>query len=88
MIQYIEGHKEIHKDDTAVMPVGGQRKRRRDCNLAAERRQKMKERTRGYSGSRKTSAAVCRKVSRRAKVAWRKRNLIRKIRIQASCEPR
>jgi hypothetical protein len=33
-------------------------------------------------------AAACRKVSRRAEVAWRKRNLIRKIRIQASRESR
>jgi hypothetical protein len=30
-------------------------------------------------------AAACRKVSRRAKVAWRKRNLFKKIRILEKC---
>jgi hypothetical protein len=34
------------------------------------------------------SAAACRKVSRCAKVAWRKRKLIKKIQIQENCEPR
>jgi hypothetical protein len=64
------------------------RKRRRVRNLAAERRQKMKERIRGKSGSRRKSAAACRKVSRRAKVAWRKKKLVRRIRTQENCEPR
>jgi hypothetical protein len=88
MMQSIEEHQENLKEDVAVIPVGGLRKRRRDCNLAAERRQKMRERTRGNRGSRRTSAAACRKVSRRAKVAWQKSNLIRKIRIQVSLESR
>jgi hypothetical protein len=60
------------------MPVGKQRKRCRVCNLAAERRQKRKERTRGYRRSRWKSAAACKRVSRRSKVAWRKRNFFRK----------
>jgi hypothetical protein len=47
----------------------------------------MKERTRGNSGSRRKSAG-CRKVFRSAKVAWRKRKLVRKIRIQESRESR
>jgi hypothetical protein len=69
-----------------MIPVGGPRKRRRVRNLAAELSQKLKERTLGNLGFRRKSAAACRKVSRRAKVAWRKINLMRKIRIQASRE--
>jgi hypothetical protein len=74
LMQSIEEHQEIPKGEAAVMPIGGPRERCRVCNLAAECHQKMKERTWGNSGSRRKSAAVCRKVSRRAKVAWRKRN--------------
>jgi hypothetical protein len=48
MMQSIERHQEIPKEAAAVMPVGEPRKRRRVCNLAAERRQKRKERTWGY----------------------------------------
>jgi hypothetical protein len=88
MMQSIEEHQEIPKGEAAVMPVGEPRKRRRVCNLAAERRQKTRERAQGYSESRRKSAAACRKVFRRAKVAWRKINFIRKIQIQASRESR
>jgi hypothetical protein len=37
MMQSIEDYQEILKEDAAVMPVGGRRKRRRVWNLAAER---------------------------------------------------
>jgi hypothetical protein len=77
MMQSIEEHKGNPKGEAAVMPVGEPRKRHRVQNLAAERRQKMKERTRGKSGSRRKFAAACRKVSHRAKMAWRKRKLVR-----------
>jgi hypothetical protein len=87
MMQSTEEHQEIPKGEAAVMLVGGPRKRRRVCNLAAKRRQKRKERTRGYGGSRKKLISACRKVSSHAKVAWRKRNLLRKIRILDNCEP-
>jgi hypothetical protein len=52
-MQSIEEPQKISKGDAAVMPVGETRKRRRVCNLAAERRQKRKEWTRGNSGSRR-----------------------------------
>jgi hypothetical protein len=81
-------HEKIPTEDAVVMAVGGPRKRLRVRNLAAERRQKRKERSRGNSGSRRKSAAACSKVPRHAKVAWRKRNLFTKIRIQASGESR
>jgi hypothetical protein len=85
MMLTIEEYQEIPKRDTAGMPVGGPRKRRRVRNLVEECRQKMRERTQGNYGSRRNSAVACRKVFRRAKVAWRKRNLIRKIRILGKC---
>jgi hypothetical protein len=79
MVQSIEEQQETPKEDAAVMPVRGPRMQRRVCSLSAECRQKMKERTQGNSGSRRKSASACRKVSRHAKVAWQKRNIIRKI---------
>jgi hypothetical protein len=84
-MQSIEEHQEIPKEEATVMPVREPRKRHRVCNLAAERCQKRKERTWGKSGSRRKSATICRKVSRHAKVAWRKNNLFRKIWILEKC---
>jgi hypothetical protein len=87
-MQSIEENQEIPKGEAAVMPVGEPRKRCRVWNLAADRRQKRKERTRGYRWSRRKSAAASRSVSRRAKVVCRKRKLVGKIRIQESPESR
>jgi hypothetical protein len=67
------------------MPVGGPRKWRSVRNLATVRRQRRKERTWGYCGARRKLAAASSKVSRRAKVAWWKRNLFTKIRTQGDC---
>jgi hypothetical protein len=53
-MQSTEEHQEIPKGEATVMPVGEPRKRRRVCNLVAERHQKRKERTRGNRESRKT----------------------------------
>jgi hypothetical protein len=72
MMQSIEGHQVITKGEAAATPVGGPRERRRVQNLAAKLRQKLMERTLGYSGSRRKLATACRNISRRAKVAWRK----------------
>jgi hypothetical protein len=79
MMQSVAEHQENPKGETAVTPVGELRKWRRVQNLAAERRQKRKERTRGNRGSRRKLAAARRTVSRHATVAWRKRNIFRKI---------
>jgi hypothetical protein len=75
IVQSVVEHHENPTEDAALMPVGGPRKRRRTLNVAAKSHQKLKERTQGYCGSRRKLAAACRKMSRRAKVAWRKRNL-------------
>jgi hypothetical protein len=88
MMQSTEKHQEIPKGEATVMPVGESRKRRRVRSLAAERRQKRKERTRGNHGSRRKSAAACRKVSRCARVAWHKKRVVRKIGTQENCGPR
>jgi hypothetical protein len=48
-MQSVEEHQQIPKEDAAVMPVGGLRKRRRDRNLAAGRRQKPKRKDRETS---------------------------------------
>jgi hypothetical protein len=85
MMQSTEEHQEIPKGEAAVMLVGEPRKRRRVRNLAAEHYQKRKERTRENRGSRRKSAAAGRKVSRHAKVAWRKRNLFRTVQTQRNC---
>jgi hypothetical protein len=51
-------------------------------NLAAERRQKQKERIRTSCESKRRSTIACRKVSRCAKVAWRKKNFFRTFQTQ------
>jgi hypothetical protein len=73
-MQATEEHQEISKGEDVVMPVGEPRKRSRVRNLAEVCSHKVKERTRGNSASRWKSVVSCRKVSRRAKVVWRKRN--------------
>jgi hypothetical protein len=44
MMQSAEEHQEIPTEDAAIMPVGESRKQHRDRKLAAERRQKIKDR--------------------------------------------
>jgi hypothetical protein len=88
MMKATEEHQEIPKGEATVMPVGEPRKQCRVRSLAAERRQKRKERTRGNRGSRRKSAAACRKVSRCARVAWHRKSVVRIIGTQENCGPR
>jgi hypothetical protein len=88
MMQSAEEHQEFPKEDAAVMPVGEPRKRRRDRNLAAGRRQKPKRSFQASCEYKKRSAAARRKMTRRATVAWRKRRVFRKIVTQRNVEPR
>jgi hypothetical protein len=76
-MEYVAVH-EVSKVDSIVKPVKGRRKLHRDRNLAAERRQKPKERTREYCGSQKTVTIAARMMTRCAGVAWLKRNVVRK----------
>jgi hypothetical protein len=73
-------HREVPKEDAVVKPVKGQKKRLKGRKLAAGRHGESKQLTQGDCGSRRKLAAACRKVSHRAAVAWRKRNVFRKIR--------
>jgi hypothetical protein len=84
-MQSIQEHQAIPKKDAAVMPVGRLRKRRRDRKQAAGRHGEPKELNRGICGSRKKLTAACRKVFRRATVAWRKINVFRKILTHGNC---
>jgi hypothetical protein len=85
MMQSAEEHQEIPIEDAAIMPVGEPRKRRRVQYLATQSHWLRKDRTRGNHGSRRTSPAACRKVYRRAKVAWRNRNIVRNNWTQKHC---
>jgi hypothetical protein len=84
VMQSIEEHHDVPSEDVAVMPVKGLKKRRRGRKSTAGRRGEPKKLNRGSCGSRKKLAAACREVSRRATVAWRKRNLIRQIRTEVN----
>jgi hypothetical protein len=71
-------HREVPNEDAIVKPVRGRKKPHRGRKQAAGRRGEPEELTRGDCRSREKLAAACRKVSRRATVAWRKRNIFRK----------
>jgi hypothetical protein len=85
MMPSVEEHKDIPTEDVAVMSVGEPRKRRRVRKLAAERRQKIKDRTRENHESKRKSPAACRMVSRHAAVAWSKGNIFRRLQTRENC---
>jgi hypothetical protein len=86
MMQSAEEHQNIPNEEAAVTPVKGLKKRRRVQKLTAERRQKLKERTRGYCRSQRRVNVAGRRALRHARSAWCKRNFFRKIRTQGSRE--
>jgi hypothetical protein len=88
MMPSVEEHQYTSTEEVAVMPVKGLRKRRRGRKLTAGRRGESKEVTRGNCGSRRKLDAACRKVSRHATVAWRKRKLFRKSETRGYCGSR
>jgi hypothetical protein len=79
MMQSVVEQQEVAKEEAAVMSVGGVRKRRRDQNLAAGRRQKPKERIKASCESRRRLTVRGRKMTRHAGVAWRRKNFVRKM---------
>jgi hypothetical protein len=88
MMQPAEEHQQVPREDAVVIPVRGRKRRHRGRKQAAERRGKPKELNRGDHGFKKKLAATCRKASRRATVAWLKRNVFRKSWIHGNCGPR
>jgi hypothetical protein len=85
MMQSVAKHQVALKEDAVVKPVKVRKERHRSRKPAAERRGEPKEMTRGDCGCGRKLAAACRRVSRRARVAWRKRNFLRKIGTQENC---
>jgi hypothetical protein len=79
-------HEEIHKEEAAVETSGTMKKQHRGQNLAAGRRRELRERTWGNGGSGKKLAASCKGMTRRAGVAQRKENIIRKNRTRDNVE--
>jgi hypothetical protein len=71
-------HEEVSKKEAIVKSSGKLKKRRGDRHLPVGRRGEPKERTRGNCGSRMTLAASCKRMTRRAGVARRKGNVVRK----------
>jgi hypothetical protein len=69
-----------------MMPVRGLRKWRRVQNLAAERRQKQKERTRVCCRFRNRETVAGRRMTRRAKTAWRREKDVRDDRARNKAE--
>jgi hypothetical protein len=80
--------REVPVEDAVVKPVNGRKKRHRGKKQAAGRCDEPEELTRGICGSRRKLAAACRKVSRRATVARRRRNAFKKERIKDGCQRR
>jgi hypothetical protein len=76
---------EVPMEEAAAKTSRIIKKRHRGWHLAAGRSVKPKKLTRGDCGSQGKLAATRSKVSRHAAVAWRKRNLSRKIRTRGNC---
>jgi hypothetical protein len=87
MMQSVEEHQESSKEETTLMPVRGLRKRCRDRNLAAGRRQKPKRRIQVSCESRSRLTIAGKMTTHCATVAWRKRNIFRKTGTQRICGP-
>jgi hypothetical protein len=63
---------QVPKEDAAVKPVGGLKKRHRGWHIAAGRRRKLKEWTQGKDECRKNFTVARKRMTRRARVARRK----------------
>jgi hypothetical protein len=87
MMQSIAEREVALKEDAVVKSVKGRKKRYRGRKPAAGRRGEPEEIVRDCGSGRKLAAA-CRKVFSCATVAYRKRNLLRKIGTQENCGPR
>jgi hypothetical protein len=87
MMQSMEEHQDVPIEEVAVTPVKGPKKRHRG-RKSNPGRGEPKKLNRGNCGSWKKLAAACRKVSRHATVAWRKRKLLRKSETRGFCGSR
>jgi hypothetical protein len=79
---------EVSVEDAILKQVKGRKKRQRGKKQAAEQCEEPEELRRGGCGSRTKLAAACRKVSRRATVARRRRDAFENERTQDGCQRR
>jgi hypothetical protein len=80
--------REVPNEDAVEKLVNGRKRRHRGKKQAAERCEEPEELTRGICGSQRKLAATCRKVSRRATVARRRRDTFKNERTQDGCQGR
>jgi hypothetical protein len=73
-IKFVAVHEEFRTEDAAVKSSGTMKKRHSGRNLAAGRRGKSKELTKGDYGSRRKLAAASRRMTHSTKVARRRRH--------------
>jgi hypothetical protein len=78
MMQFVAEHQEVPMKEATVMLVGGLRKQCRDQNLAAGRCQKQKGRIQASCQSLKRLTITSRKMTCHARVAWHRKNVIRR----------
>jgi hypothetical protein len=85
-----EDLKEMMEQMIAKMDANQAEMRSIICTLGTELKETIQREMRGamHSESKRKLTAACRKVSRRAKVAWRQRKLVRKFATQENCGPR
>jgi hypothetical protein len=78
MMESVGEQQVVPKEEAAVIPVGALRKRRTNRNLAVGRHQKLKGRIQASCEPQKRLTVAGRKMTRRARVSWCKRNIARK----------
>jgi hypothetical protein len=86
MMQSVAEHQVVSKEEVSVMLVGGLRKLCRDQNLAAGHHQKPKGRIQASCDSQKRLTIASRKMIHHARVAWHRKNVIRKDRTRKQVE--
>jgi hypothetical protein len=88
MMQCVEEHQDVAREEAAITPVKGLRKRRRVGKSIAGRSREPKRLTQGYYGSRRKATVAGKRTSIHATVAWLKRNLFRRSGTQEICGER
>jgi hypothetical protein len=86
-MQPVMEHLGAPEENAIVKLVRGLKTQCRFQKSTAGRRGEPKELTRGNCGPQRKLAVACRKVSCHAKVAWRNKYIVRKIRTHENCGP-
>jgi hypothetical protein len=78
MMQPVKEHQDVAREEAAITPVKGLRKRHRVRKPIAGRRKEPKRLIQGYYGSRRKATVAGKRTYHHAPVAWLKRNLFRR----------